>query len=129
MSDVQLIVAALTAGMTAGVTSAASAAVQDAYAGLRDAVRRLLVRDSADGEDALAFLDSDAVAPADARQRLTTALTSAGAAEDKDMVAAAQRVLARTGEPRTATGKYVLDLREAQGTQVGDGNTQIVNFH
>lgn len=129
MSEVQFIVAALTAGMAAGVTSAASAAVQDAYGGLRNAVGRVLVRECADGEDAVVLLGSDAVAPAEARQRLMAALTMAGAAEDKDVVAAARRVLALTGEPGRVTGKYVLDLREAQGTQVGDGNTQTVHFH
>lgn len=127
MSDVQLILAALTAGMTAGVTSTASTAVQDAYTGLRDAVRRLLSRNSTD-EDALALLDSDTAASTDAQQWLAAALTSAGAAEDQDLVALARRVLALT-EPRGQTGKYVMDLREAKGTQVGDGNTQTVYFH
>lgn len=129
MSDVQLILAALTAGMTAGVTSTASAAVQDAYAGLRDAVRRLLSRNSTDDDDVLALLDPDTASSTEAQERLAVALNSAGAPEDQDIVSLARRVLALTDEPGAPTGKYVVDLHEAKGTQVGDGNTQTIHFH
>ncbi|MER5639415.1 hypothetical protein ABT095_20960 [Kitasatospora sp. NPDC002227] len=54
----ELVVAALTAGASAGLTETASSAVRDAYAGLREAVRRRLARRSED--DALVLAAHEA---------------------------------------------------------------------
>ncbi|MGH3934182.1 MAG: hypothetical protein ACRDS1_04255 [Pseudonocardiaceae bacterium] len=124
MDPISLIVAALAAGAAAGVTDTASTAVKDAYTGLRELVRRRLAGRAA-AEVALAEHES---APEIWRAPLVAELDSAGAATDEAMVAAAQRVMAIVDEAGTRSGKYVVDLRGAQGVQVGDGNFQANSF-
>jgi hypothetical protein len=62
------------------------------------------------------------------RAPLVAELDGAGAGADEAMVAAAQRVMALVDEAGTRVGKYVVDLRGAQGVQVGDGNFQVTRF-
>ncbi|MEV5894418.1 hypothetical protein [Nonomuraea fuscirosea] len=123
MTAVELIVAALTAGASAGVTASASTAVQDAYAGLRDAVRRRLAGD----QDALAELDQDAQDRPDGPERLTAALEAAGADRDPEIVQAARELLALVQAPHAGPRPTVV-LHEAKGVQIGDGNTQTNTF-
>jgi hypothetical protein len=124
MDPISLIVAALAAGATAGVSNTASTAVKDAYTGLRELVRRRLAGRAA-AEVALAEHES---APEIWRAPLVAELDSAGAGTDEAMVAAAQRVMAIVDEAGTRSGKYVVDLRGAQGVQVGDANFQVNSF-
>ncbi|MEV5498393.1 hypothetical protein AB0M50_23635 [Nonomuraea fuscirosea] len=123
MTAVELIVAALTAGASAGVTASASTAVQDAYAGLRDAVRRRLAGD----QDALAELDQDAQDRPDGPERLTAALEAAGADRDPEILQAARDLLALVRAPHAGPRPTVV-LHEAKGVQIGDGNTQTNTF-
>ena len=124
MDPISLIVAALAAGAAAGVSDTASTAVKDAYTGLRELVRRRLAGRAA-AEVALAEHES---APEIWRAPLAAELDGAGAGTDEAMVAAAQRVMAIVDEAGTRSGKYVVDLRGAQGVQVGDGNFQVNSF-
>ena len=124
MDPISLIVAALAAGAAAGVSDTATTAVKDAYTGLRELVRRRLAGRAA-AEVALAEHDS---APEVWRAPLVAELDRAGAGTDEAMLAAAQWVMAIVDEAGTRAGKYVVDLRGAQGVQVGDGNVQVNSF-
>ncbi|MDQ7802659.1 hypothetical protein Q5425_02875 [Amycolatopsis sp. A133] len=114
---VELVVTALTAGAAAGMKDTATAAVRDGYVGLQTAVRRLLSRgDQAD----VSLLES----PGEHRDELVTALTAAGAADDEDVLVAAQTLLAQVGQAE----KYDVRIRDCQGVHVGEGNTMHLKF-
>ncbi|MGW5715302.1 RIP homotypic interaction motif-containing protein [Amycolatopsis sp. NPDC003865] len=114
---VELVVTALMAGAAAGVKDTATTAVKDSYASLQNAVRRLLIRGS---EADVALLET----PVEHRPELVTALTAAGAADDHDVLIAAQTLLAQLGQ----AGKYDIQINDSQGIQVGDGNTMHLRF-
>jgi uncharacterized protein YmfQ (DUF2313 family) len=59
---------------------------------------------------------------------LSAELVAVGADTDAQLIAAAQRVMALVDESGSQSGKYLVDLREAQGVQVGDHNTQTNTF-
>jgi hypothetical protein len=124
VTGVEIIVAALAAGATAGVTNTASSAVQDAYTGLRDALRRRL-RGRGRAEEALDAQETDTGVW---QARVGEDLTDSGADRDDDVLAAAQRLLALVDSAGTRAGKYTVDLRDAKGVQVGDHNTQHNTF-
>lgn len=116
MIDADTIIAALTAGAAAGTSNAATAAVQDAYTELRDAIRRRLT-----APKQVAVLDAAHQDVSTAWQStLGQALVATGADHDERVLAAAARLLDLIEPP----GKYRVDLREASGVQVGDGNVQ-----
>jgi len=118
VDPVTVIVAALGAGVSAGLTDTAGVAVRDAYEGLRDAVRRRL------GGGADGAIEAYAGDPGGQSERLTRLLSAAGAGQDAQIVAAARRLL----ELADPAGKYDVDLREAKGVVVGDGNVQVNHF-
>ncbi|MGH3937981.1 MAG: hypothetical protein ACRDTG_04990, partial [Pseudonocardiaceae bacterium] len=101
-----------------------STAVQDAYTRLRELVRRRLAGCAA----AQVALTEHENAPEVWRAPLVAELERAGVGADEVMVAAAQRVMAIVDEAGTRSGKYTVDLRGAQGVQVGDGNHQVNSF-
>ncbi|ONI86977.1 hypothetical protein ALI144C_10055 [Actinosynnema sp. ALI-1.44] len=116
----ELVVAALGAGAAAGVSDTASTAVKDAYSGLKSLTRKALRRDGRDGERLLAD-------PTAHRDELVAALTTVDAEPDVDLVAAAKTVLHLTGHI-DQRGKYVVDVHDNKGVQVGDGNTMTVSL-
>ncbi|GAA2919975.1 MULTISPECIES: hypothetical protein [Streptomyces] len=123
MDPVSLVVGALAVGLSETVTSA----VQDAYAGLRDALVRKLSRDRGEdgaAEQAVQALEVQAADP----ESLRTSVSAAGLATDEQILAAAQRVLQAADPAGARVGKYVVDLREAKAVQVGDNPTMTVNF-
>jgi hypothetical protein len=124
VDPVSLIVAALTAGVAAGAGSSASDAMKDAYAGLKGLVRRRLAGRKS-GEKALAGHEANAEHGADA---LEAELVAVGAGDDAAIMDAAQRLLAVLDPVGSQAGKYAVDLRGAQGIQVGDHNTQTNTF-
>ncbi|HET6355445.1 hypothetical protein [Streptomyces sp.] len=124
MTNVELIVAALAAGAAAGAGDTAKAAVTDAYTGLRDALRRRLVGRRG-AEQALSAV---AVEPARWQIDLAADLEETGAANDNEILAAAQRLLALAGPAGPTASGYRVDAREAKGVQVGDHNTQHNTF-
>ncbi|WP_460402985.1 RIP homotypic interaction motif-containing protein [Actinophytocola sediminis] len=119
MSELELVVTALTAGAAAGLTATASGAIQDAYAGLRAAVRKRL---AAHGEDAAEVLDAEDQAT------LGEALAASGADRDEDVLAAARALMAQL-EAAGGPTVIVADVREAKGVQLGDHNTQTNTFN
>lgn len=126
MDPVSLVVAALVAGASAGLTGVASAAVSEAYAGLKRVAGGLLSVRRAGSE---AVLDRDQVVePAVWEGELVPVLAETGVGRDEQVVAAAREVLALVDPAGSAAGKYTLDLRGAQGVQVGNHNTQHNTF-
>ncbi|MCA1703214.1 MAG: hypothetical protein LC808_08040 [Actinobacteria bacterium] len=124
MDPLSLILGALAAGAAAGLTDTAAGAVKDAYAGLRDLVRRRF----AGRYLAQTALEEHEKAPQVWQAPLSAELEAVGADTDAQIIAAAQRVMALVDEAGSASGKYLVDLRCAQGVQVGDHNTQTNTF-
>src|SRR5664280_2307950 len=109
---------ALAAGAVAGVSETATTAVKDAYKGLKNLVaRRLAGRPAA--EVALAEHEQD---PETWGAPLGKELTQAGATTDPEVVEAAKKLMALVDPEGSTAGKYKVDLRGAQGVQVGDHN-------
>lgn len=119
MEPITVILAAIAAGAAKGVGDSASEAVEKAYTGLREALRRRF-RGDTDAEAALVRYVAD---PDSAEDVLARHLRSTGAGADDTVLAAAERVLveSRAGGP---------DVRAStmQGVQIGDRNKQKNTF-
>jgi hypothetical protein len=124
MDPVSLIVMALAAGAGLGLKDAASSAVMDAYNGLKALARRKL----ASRPKAELVLAEHEQAPTVWDKPLAAELTAAGAANDQDLVAAAQAVMALVDAAGSAAGKYQVVVQGSQGVQVGDHNIQHNTF-
>ena len=124
MEPISLILAALLAGVAKGAGQSAANAVQDAYKGLRDALKRRLVGEPA-AEAAVEQYTDD---PEAWKGNLEVHLKQAGADQDQAVLDAASSVM-RLADPAGANaGKYNVNLAGAQGVQVGDANTQTNYF-
>jgi hypothetical protein len=55
---------------------------------------------------------------------LMAELAETGADSDRDLIAAAQALLDQVSEAKEKAGKYAIDVRGAQGVQIGDDNRQ-----
>lgn len=124
MDPISMIVGALAAGATSGLQDTATDAVRGAYEGLRDLVKRRFTGRRV-GEMALTEHEK---APEIWAAPLSAELTAVGADTDPQIIAAAQRVMALIDEAGDRSGKYHVDLRGAQGVQVGDYNAQRNTF-
>lgn len=124
MDPLSLIVGALAAGAAAGLTDTAAGAVKDAYASLQYLVRRRF----SGRRVAQTALEEHEKAPQVWQAPLSAELAAVGADTDAQIIVAAQRVMALVDEAGSASGKYLVDLRGAQGVQVGDHNTQTNTF-
>lgn len=120
MDPITLIVTALAAGAVSGITDSASSAVKDAYASLKALVRKRL----AGRPDAELVLARHEQAPETWQAPLAAVLGDVGADRDTDLVAAAQALLRLVDAAGAGAGKYTVDVRGAQGVQVGDRNRQ-----
>ncbi|WP_206443237.1 hypothetical protein [Candidatus Protofrankia californiensis] len=117
--------AALAAGAVSGLSGTATQAVSDAYAALKDLLRRRLV---GRGQDPGALDGEEAEAEA-WRSRLAGRLAAADVDVDDEVRAAAEQLLAAADPAGYRAGKYAVDLRGAKGVQVGDGNIQNNTFN
>jgi hypothetical protein len=125
MDPITLIVTALAAGAALGVRDSASSAVKDAYAGLKALLRKRL----AGRPDAEVVLARHEQAPGTWQAPLIEELAEAGADHDRDLVAAAQALMNLVDDAGARAGKYTVDVRGAQGVQIGDHNSQDNVFH
>ena len=116
MDPITLIVTALAAGAALGVQDTASAIVRDAYASLKALVKRRLGGDPG-AEMGLARHEQ---APETWQEPLKAELARTGADGDADLIAAAKTLLDLVGQ----ASKYTVDVRGAQGVQIGDHNRQ-----
>lgn len=119
-----MVVAAMAAGVSAGLTETTSGAIVDAYRYLRDSLRRRSETHSWD-PDALNAYEAD---PQANEQRLIRLVEATDSDQDEAVLAAAARVLRLVDPGGAATGKYIVDLRDAKGVITGDGNIQINRF-
>lgn len=124
MEPVSLIVGALAAGLAGGVQDSATETVKGAYAELKGLMRRLFAGRQS-GATALERYEErpEAWGPA-----LEAELVEVGAGNDQVVIEAAQRLMALLDAAGTRAGKYQVDLRGAQGVQVGDHTTQNNTF-
>lgn len=125
MDPITLIVTALAAGAALGLKDTASSAVKDAYAGLKALVKKKLVG----RPDAEVVLTRHEQVPETWRAPLMAELDDAGLGHDSDLVAAAQALMKLVDEAGAQAGKYTVDVRGAQGVQIGDRNRQDNVFH
>jgi hypothetical protein len=124
VTGIEVILAALAVGAAAGVADTTKAVVVDAYAGLRDALRRRL----AGHQRATEALEAVEAEPGVWRAELEPELERLAADQDADVLAAAHRLLRLVDPDGSAAGKYQVDAREAKGLQVGDHNVQHNTF-
>ncbi|MET8204284.1 hypothetical protein [Micromonospora taraxaci] len=124
MTGVEMILAALAAGAGAGVSDSAKALVVDAYADLRAVLRQRL----AGRNRAVEALDGVEVASGEWRLELGAALAEANADRDEEVLAAARAILSAADPGGSGASRYVADLREARGVQLGDHNVQHNSF-
>jgi hypothetical protein len=136
MDPVSLIVAALVAGAAAGGKDVASSAVKDAYNGLKALLvkrfrKKPAPQPSATAEsrlDPVAVLEAHETEPAKWTASLEDALRDNAADQDEDVLAAAKALLEKADPAGSAAGKYTVDLRGAQGVQVGDHAQMTITF-
>jgi hypothetical protein len=119
MDPITLIVTALVAGAAQGITDDASAMVKDAFVRLKALVKKRL----GGGPDAEVVLAKHERAPEIWQAPLMAELAEAGADRDRNLIAAAKALLDLIGEAGGGP-KYSVDVRGAQGVQVGDHNRQ-----
>lgn len=126
MDPISLIVAALAAGAIAGVKDTVGQVVKDAYAGLKGLIRRRF----AGNREAEAVLDqSERVPEADqVRAQLAQHLRAAGAADDEELIRAAQAVLQYADPAGAKAGKYDVRITGGKGIVVGDAATVTMTF-
>jgi hypothetical protein len=120
MDPITLIVTALAAGAALGLTDTASSAIKDAYAGLKALVKKRL----GESQKAEIVLAGHEQAPDTWQAPLMAELEQAGARNDSGLVAAAQALMHLVDEAGGQAGKDAVDVRGAQGVQIGDRNTQ-----
>ena len=124
MDPVTLIVTALAAGAASALQDGASDAVKNAYARLKALVAKRFA-DRPKGELVLAEHEA---APQTWEKPLAAELSASGAEGDADLVGAAQALMSLVDEAGSRSGKYLVAVRDSQGVQVGDHNTQTNAF-
>jgi hypothetical protein len=125
VDPVSLVLTALTSGAAQGVADDVSDAVKSAYGKLWQLVHAKF----SGNKSAEVALAEHATDPQTWQAPLSKVLTSSGAPGDKAIIEAAQQLMALLDRVGTAQGKYQVDLRGAQGIQVGDGNRQYNTFN
>ncbi len=125
----------ITGALLAGAAATAAnetlkAAVKDAYEGLKAKVKQWFAeRKRPEGETALAMLEEE---PEAWKAALAASLKKSGAAENADLMQAAQALIQALQESeagRQAIGKYVVDARGAQIGVLGDNATVKDGIH
>jgi hypothetical protein len=124
MDPVTLIVTALAAGAASALQDGASSAVKDAYARVTALVKKRFAN-RPKGELVLA---EHQAAPQTWEAPLAAELSAAGADGDPDLLAAAQALMSLVDDAGSRAGKYAVTVRDSEGVQVGDHNTQTNTF-
>src|ERR1700733_13382465 len=128
MDPITLIVAALAAGASGGAISALQDDVKGAVIAAYGRLRGLGARRGAGnpgGELGLAEYEAD---PEHWQTPLTAKLTQLGAADDTELVAAANALMKLVDGPGARAGTYNVTIKNAKGVQFGDGNIQVNHF-
>jgi hypothetical protein len=125
MEPITLILGALAAGALVGVRDSAAGTVKDAYASLR----RLVAARFAGRPAAELALAEHAADPDTWQAPLKKALAETGADTDPAVINAARQLMELVDEAGARAGKYNVDLRGAQGVQVGGHGHQYNVFN
>jgi hypothetical protein len=125
VGPVMLIVRALAAGEVRGLGEASATTIKDAHTTLKSAVAAKFAGKQA----AQRVLAEHAKDPATHDRALAEQIRATGVDQDPRIVELAQALMALMDEEGASAGKYRVDLRGAQGVQVGDGNTQTNTFN
>ncbi len=128
MDPITLIVAALATGASAGVIDALKDDVRDAVAAAYAKLRGLARKRVAGRPDGELALERHETAPQKWESVLTSELAEAAAADDAELVAAAQALMELVDEAGTRVGKYNVMIKDSKGVQVGDGSIQVNRF-
>ncbi|GAB2718190.1 hypothetical protein [Nocardia thraciensis] len=124
MDPFTVIATALVAGAAAGGQDAASAAVRDAYTAIRDRIRH----GAAAPEAATATIEAMEAAPEADVSGIEEALTRAGVVDDDRLRTMANELLSLLPQDQVDRAANRIDLRGAQGVQLGNHNTQHNTF-
>lgn len=116
MDPVSLIVSALTAGATAALKETASQAAKDAYAKLKTLVQRHFTG-KPEAETALVQHEKK---PEVWEAPLKDALVETGTDRDEAVLQAAEILLRLVQPQQVGTGKYNVQIGEAEGVVIGD---------
>ena len=125
VGPVMLIVRALAAGEVRGLDEASATTIKDAHTTLKSAVAAKFAGKQA----AQRVLAEHAKDPATYDRALAEQIRATGVDQDPRIVELAQALMALMDEEAAWAGKYRVDLRGAQGVQVGGGNTQTNTFN
>lgn len=126
MEPISMIMAALAAGAAAAAKDTAGTAVKEGYEGLKALLKR---RFSGDAGSEVA-LEKYPEAPTVWEKPLEHALEETGAAEDEEVVQAAQALAIAADPEGAAAGKYTLNISggTVQGLVQGDHNQVTQSF-
>jgi len=116
MEPITLIVSALGAGATVALKETASQAVKDIYAGLKALIQKRF----AGKPEAEMVLAQHEKKPKVWETPLKDALVETGADKDEAIVQAAEKLLKLIQPQQIGTGKYNVQIGEAQGVVIGD---------
>jgi hypothetical protein len=124
MDPVTLIVTALGTGALKGTADVATSAVRESYAGLKQ-----LVWSKVAGKPSAEFILAEHEAdPETFKVPVTKLLRDSGVVQDEAVIAAAMRLLELLDAPGVRAGRYVVDVRNSQGTVIGDHAHVTQNF-
>lgn len=124
MDAVTLVITALSAGAGSALQDGAREVLKNAYVKLR----RLAKKRVAGRPDAELALERHEAAPQKWEALLGAELSEAGAADDSDLIAAAQVLMNLVDEAGARSGKYNVTVTGSAGVQVGDRNSQVNVF-
>ena len=126
MEPVSMIVAALAAGAAAAAKDTASTAVREGYEGLKALLKKRFAGDK--GSEVA--LENYPEAPTVWEKPLEYAVEESGAAEDEEIVQAAQALITEADPEGAAQGKYTLTISggTVQGVVQGDHTQVTQNF-
>jgi hypothetical protein len=124
VDPITIIAGALAAGALKGAGETATSAVKDAYAALKSA---LAIR-FAEREVSVEVLDEHEDDPETYEKPLAKRLQQADAGSDPRIVELAEALMRLMDDSTPRPGKYNVDVRDAQGVQIGDHSTQHNTF-
>ncbi len=125
MDPITLIVSALTAGASAALQETAGTAIKDAYQGLAALLRQKFKKDP----KATVALDSHAEDPQTWQKSLEKSIRETGAAEDQEILLAAQKIL-ELAQSQKSSPKYDVTIDgNVQGFVQGDNAAVTMNFN
>jgi hypothetical protein len=124
MDPVTIILSALTVGATAALQETAGVAIKDAYQGLTSLIKKKFNKDL----KATAALDGHSEDPTTWQKPLEKSIRETGADNDKEILAAAQKLLELIKSQKSSP-KYDVDIKgNVQGFVQGDDARVTMNF-